>query len=304
MFCDFSYLRYPLVRVAIVRERLGREVKNFVLGKQGRTLKKGEIIDRRFAIQEPLAAGTMSNIHLALDTHTEKRVVIKMMKPTYSPGDLTVASRPFLWAPADHIERETRALARLNHRNIVRMISSGTHAIGLSRVGFIAQEHLEGKTLAEVISSRITWVMLRSALIQICDALDSAHRNGVAHGDLKPENIFLTNGNGDGPIVKVFDFGLAKFDEDFDYRWESREWAGPYMAPEQRLGRTCTRLMDIYSVGMILLTGIIGKVLDSIYAHTLPRDIENIVRIATDWNPSRRFQSAIEIRNAIEAASV
>lgn len=141
-----------------------------------------------YEILASIGAGGMGEVYTARDTRLDRTVAIKVL-PEH------IAKREDLRL---RFEREARAVASLNHPNICVL-----HDIG---EGFMVMEYIEGETLASRIEKGP--LPLDRALkiaIQIADALDRAHRAGVTHRDVKPQNIMLTR---DG--VKVLDFGLAK----------------------------------------------------------------------------------------------
>ncbi len=200
-----------------------------------------------YEIVSPIGAGGMGEVYKARDTRLDRTVAIKVL-PEH------IAKREDLRA---RFEREARAVASLNHPNICVL-----HDIG---PGYMVMELIEGETLAARIEKGA--LALEQALkhaTQIADALDRAHRAGVTHRDVKPQNIMLTR---DG--VKVLDFGLAK----------STPKPGPteatltkvlstegtvlgtpqYMAPEQFEGKEADARTDIWAFGAVLYEMVTGQ---------------------------------------------
>src|SRR5258705_7407690 len=200
-----------------------------------------------YEIVAPLGAGGMGEVYKARDTRLDRTVAVKVL-PEH------IARREDLRA---RFEREARAVASLNHPNICTL-----HDIG---PGYMVMELIEGETLAARIEKGA--LPLEQALklaAQIADALDRAHRAGVTHRDVKPQNIMLTR---DG--VKVLDFGLAKSgskpgptEETLTkvLTTEGTVMGTPqYMAPEQFEGREADARSDIWAFGAVLYEMVTGQ---------------------------------------------
>jgi eukaryotic-like serine/threonine-protein kinase len=191
----------------------------------------------------PLGAGAMGEVYRARDTRIGRTVAIKILATT-APNRVA------------RLEREARAISRVNHPHICVLYDIGHH----DGATYLVMEHLEGETLAQRLETGP--LSLKEALtiaIQIADALDAAHRHGVIHRDLKPSNIMLTARG-----VKLLDFGLAKLrDLDQDPSTPaSTQSAGttadgavlgtyPYMAPEQVAGGDVDARADLFAVGVV-----------------------------------------------------
>src|SRR5215216_443970 len=149
-----------------------------------------------YRIIKKIGAGGMGEVYLAEDMRLGRRVALKILSPEFT-GDEERLRR---------FEQEARAASALNHPNIITI-----HEVGLdNNTHFIAMEFIEGETLRQRIASGKT--SLQKALdiaIQVAGALDAAHRAGIVHRDVKPENIMLRP---DG-LVKLLDFGIAKLTE-------------------------------------------------------------------------------------------
>src|SRR3982074_2981640 len=149
-----------------------------------------------YEILSPLGAGGMGEVYKARDTRLERTVAIKVL-PDHFAIDPEFRER---------FDREARAVAALNHPHICTL-----HDIGCQDgVDFLVMEYLDGETLADRLTKGA--MSLDQALkfaIEIADALDKAHRQGITHRDLKPGNIMLTKSG-----AKLLDFGLAKLKQD------------------------------------------------------------------------------------------
>jgi serine/threonine protein kinase len=154
-----------------------------------------------YEIEAPIGAGGMGEVYRAIDTRLDRTVAVKVL-----PDELS--RQPGL---RQRFEREAHAIASLSHPHICALYDVGVQ----DGVDFLVMEYLEGETLAERLSHGAvkTEQLLRYA-VQIADALDKAHRQGVVHRDLKPGNIMLTRTG-----VKLLDFGLAKFVAEEEDTW-------------------------------------------------------------------------------------
>ncbi len=206
-------------------------------------------------ILAPIGAGGMGEVYRAQDTRLERTVAIKVL-PSH------VASNPDARA---RFEREARAVSSLNHPHICTLHDIG-HQDGID---FLVMEHIEGETLADRIGKGA--LPLDQALqygIEIADALDKAHRQGVVHRDLKPGNIMLTKSG-----AKLLDFGLAKLQvagsgPDLSaLPTEQKSLTQPgailgtfqYMAPEQLEGNEADARTDIFAFGAVLYEALTGQ---------------------------------------------
>jgi Tol biopolymer transport system component/predicted Ser/Thr protein kinase len=275
----------------------------------GETLGHYQILSR-------LGEGGMGVVYKARDTHLDRSVAIKVLPPA-------------LVADPDRKRRfaqEANAASALNHPNIITI-----HDIASDGgTDFIVMEYVEGKTLGQLIPRR--GLKLNEVLkyaIQIADALAKAHAAGIIHRDLKPGNIMV----GDGGLVKVLDFGLAKLIE----RPQVGE-AGPtgtpqpqteegmilgtasYMSPEQAAGKPIDARSDIFSFGLVLyemvtgqrafqgdskmstLAAILNQEPKSVreIARAVPHDLEKIIKRCLRKEPSRRSQSMADVKVALE----
>ena len=145
-----------------------------------------------YEILSPLGAGGMGEVYKAKDTRLDRTVAIKVL-PSHLSDNARLKER---------FEREARAVSSLNHPHICTLFDVGSE----NGVDFMVMEHIDGETLADRL--RKGALPLDQALryaVEIADALDKAHRQGVVHRDLKPGNIMLTKSG-----AKLLDFGLAK----------------------------------------------------------------------------------------------
>ena len=264
-----------------------------------------------YRILEKLGAGGMGEVFRAHDEQLDRDVAIKVL-PEAALGDLTARAR---------LLREARAAAALNHRFICTI-----HEVGeADGNAYIAMELVEGQPLADVLKNRTlpTAEVIRYGR-DIAEALAHAHARHIVHRDLKAANVLIT---GDGG-VKVLDFGLAKrlgseFVDEATTQvtlTEAGTFVGTlaYMAPEQLRGEPADARADIWALGVVLYemavrrrpfdgrttVELISRVLSE-PAAACPPDVPVAFQMVLDRclekTPARRYQSAVEVRAALEA---
>ncbi|WP_018871644.1 serine/threonine-protein kinase [Thioalkalivibrio sp. ALJ16] len=257
----------------------------------------------RYGVGEELGRGAMAVIYRGYDPEIGRPLAIKRLQDDF-------ASRPEY---RRRFVAEARAAGTLTHPGIVTIFDVGES----EQRPFIAMELLDGITLA-AFADQFRPLLLRNVLkiaIQLTEALDYAHRNGVVHRDIKPENIIVTSATVN---IKVMDFGIASTLNDPDWRADDDGYiAGSphYMAPEQVLGRGTDARADLYSVGVVLyelLSGTtpfrghdVDELLTRVVREEVPpprpivRDcppelIELVMRLLAK-NPDDRYQTAGEL---------
>lgn len=265
-----------------------------------------------YQISEQLGAGGMGEVYRARDTRLDRSVAIKVL-----PRHLS--DRPDL---RERFEREARTISSLNHPNICTL-----HDIGRQDgVDFLVMEYLEGETLAARLAKGA--LPLEEALevaLQMADALDKAHRQGVVHRDLKPGNIMLTKSG-----AKLLDFGLAKQAQ--PAASPAGQSAAPtnenpltlqgtilgtlqYMSPEQLEGKDADPRTDIFAFGAVIhemVTGrkaFDGKSQVSLIAAIVDHDpppissvkpvspplLDHLVKVCLVKNPDKRWQTMADV---------
>ncbi|HEX7077159.1 MAG TPA: protein kinase [Candidatus Eisenbacteria bacterium] len=208
-----------------------------------------------YEILGPLGAGGMGEVYRAKDTRLDRTVAIKVLA-----GHLALSEEV-----RQRFEREARIISSLNHPNICTLYDVG-HQEGMD---YLVMEHLEGESLADRLTrGPLEPGELLKVAVEVADALDRAHRQGLVHRDLKPGNIMLTKGG-----AKLLDFGLARATGlapapgDMSSPTMSRPLTAEgtivgtfqYMAPEQLEGRDADARSDIFSFGAVLYEGATGR---------------------------------------------
>ncbi len=264
------------------------------------------MVGERYRLVERIARGGMAEVYAADDITAGRRAAVKILPPT---EDAETVAR---------FKREAEAATRLTHPHIVT-----THEFGdYDGTHYIAMEYVPGPTLKQTIQEQGPLPEKRALEIaaQLADALDFAHRRGVTHRDVKPQNVLLdAAGN-----AKLADFGIARVAGSINLT-QTRSVLGTahYLSPEQARGAPLDRRTDLYSLGVVLFEMLTGRVPfegDSPLAVALKhadeapprvRDInpqvspeaEAVVAKVLVKDPGKRYQSAAEMRDAIEAAA-
>ena len=207
---------------------------------------------------------------------------------------------------AARFQREARALAKLNHPNIVTVHDFGQRG----QLHYLLMEFVDGLNLRQVtLADRLSPVEALEMIPQLCDALQYAHDQGVIHRDIKPENLLLdVNGR-----IKIADFGLAKMTgaghDGTLTRTQQVMGTLNYMAPEQRERPTeVDHRADIYSLGVViyeLLTGELplGRFQPPSSMAQVNNALDDVVMRALEKEPGRRFQQASEFKTGVQSAS-
>ncbi len=271
---------------------------------------------RHYRLIEKIGEGGMGVVWKAEDTKLHRHVALKVLPPS-------MASDPGRRA---RFEREARAVAALNHPNIVTL-----HSVEeLGGVHFITMELVEGQTLSQLVPrSGLALGQLLEIAIPLADAVSRAHRAGITHRDLKPDNVMI---DADGRL-RVLDFGLAKLQEPSGLQTGPEALTATavteegtilgtvaYMSPEQAEGKDVDPRSDVFSLGTILYEMVsgerpfkgdtnvstIGAILKDHPASvteikpSLPNHLGRIIRRCLAKDPDRRYQTALEVRNELQ----
>ena len=267
----------------------------------------GKEVDN-YKILEVIGRGGMGVVFKAMDMNLEKLVALKMIDPFLSRDE------NFL----QRFKTEARALARLENQNIV-----GVYALRETEYGlFMVMEYVSAKTIAEWLKEKGRFNAPETIAIgsQIINAIRHAHKVGVIHRDIKPNNVLL---NEDG-TVKVMDFGLAKvIQEGGTQNTVTHAAAGTlyYMSPEQVKGlKNVDKRSDIYSIGMTLYEMLAGRTPfekgesefviqkqivegkippPTKYNPLIPKELVKVIMKAMDKEPEKRFQGTGEMFSAL-----
>lgn len=242
-----------------------------------------------------IGRGGMGAVYKARQPALDRFVALKLL--TVPPAD----THGF----AERFTREARALARLNHGNIVTVYEFG------EREGyfFLLMEFVDGVNLRELLQQKtITPAQALAIIPKVCDALQFAHEQGVVHRDIKPENILLDKRG----QVKIADFGIAKIINPNSpgttnlTNAQDRIGTPHYMAPEQvESSKSVDHRADIYSLGVVfyeLLTGELplGRFSPPSQKVQIDVRLDEVVLRALEKEPARRFQHAVEVKTQVD----
>jgi serine/threonine protein kinase len=211
----------------------------------------GRSIDGRYRLDSILGLGGMGTVYRGTRLLIGDEVAIKVLHP----DQVTVPQA------AERFRREAQAAARLKHPNAVTVYDFGVSQDGLF---YLVMELVEGESVRNIIRQRGPFTPSAAAevIAQACAALDEAHRQGIIHRDIKPDNIMVHSGVG-GLRVKVLDFGIAKLrDQSASNLTQTGSVMGTphYMSPEQCIGEELDSRSDIYSLGVVLYEMLCGVV--------------------------------------------
>ncbi len=202
------------------------------------------ILNSRYRLTTELGSGGMAVVYKAIDLELGRQVAIKLLREGYADDSAFLA----------RFQQEARAAASLDHPNVVSIYDIGRDG----KLYYIVMEHVEGRGLKSLLHNN-TPLAIRQGIdlaIQMCAGVGAAHRIGLIHCDLKPQNILVTS---DGR-VKVVDFGIARALTAKVDGTEQTVWATPqYAAPEQMQGRPLSPATDVYAIGIILYEMLTGR---------------------------------------------
>ncbi|GEB52303.1 Stk1 family PASTA domain-containing Ser/Thr kinase [Streptomyces cacaoi] len=203
----------------------------------------GQVLDGRYRVEARVAVGGMATVYRATDTRLDRVLALKVMHPSLATDDAFVA----------RFIREAKSAARLAHPNVVGVFDQGTDGTYV----YLAMEYVSGCTLRDVLRDRGA-LQPRAALDvlePVLAALGSAHRAGLVHRDMKPENVLI----GDDGRVKVADFGLVRaVDSHTSATTDSILGTVSYLAPEQIEDGTADTRTDLYACGVMLYEMLTG----------------------------------------------
>lgn len=281
-----------------------------VIAEQDATLRVllEKALAHQYEIIRPLGQGGMGTVYLARERALERFVAIKVLRP-----DLAVTERH-----RERFRREARTAARLSHPGIL-----GLHSFGeIDNLWYFVMTYVRGETLGERIrrEGHLPWADAHRIFLEMADALDCAHRNGVVHRDIKPANILLDSETGKAMLA---DFGISKMPGAADSLTATGALVGTpdYMSPEQVTGDPdVDQRSDIYSLGAVAYVMLTGRepfraetaaatlyrrlVEDAtpieILMPSTPADLAAVVRKSMSRDRAERWADAKALREALE----
>ena len=263
----------------------------------------GTVLAGRYVVEEVVGSGGMAVVYRAWDRRKKRIVAIKVLRPEYEKDGEFVR----------RFSREAEAASKVSHDNIVNMYDVGIE--GDTR--YIVMEYVDGVTLKDMIREmgHLSSDAVVRMGIRILAAVDHAHKNGIVHRDIKPQNILV---NKDGKI-KVADFGIARLKAQQTTKIadaaSSAMGSVHYISPEQAMGEVADEKSDLYSVGVVLyemLTGSVpfdGDTAVSValkhvseepvsmrnFDPSISKALDEVVLRALKKDPAQRYQTAAEM---------
>jgi len=263
-----------------------------------------------YEVVKVLGKGGMGTVYLAKDHALDRLVAIKMLLPFAADAHKDERKQLIM-----RFLREAKAIARLNHRNIVSIYGIGKESGSI----YIAMEYVDGHTLTELIRTapQLSFSQKIGYMIQIAEGLAVIHRAGFIHRDIKPGNIMLTNDD----VIKIMDFGTVQTTESDLTRAEQIIGTPSYMSPEQIQGHSTDPRSDIFALGSVFyqfLTGekpFFGESFSSVsYKITheapsppsklnplLPKAVDRVILKMLAKSPDARYQTCEELAEDLRA---
>ncbi len=279
-------------------------------------MEKGALLNDRYVLLKPLASGGMAHVWLGRDQLLGRTVAIKILREEYT-------------RKADFQERfrnEAQAIAKLSHPNLVTVYDFGVQGDRY----FMIMEYVEGENLKSYLRRARPQPMdiWLDIAIQVCEGLGLAHRAGLVHCDIKPQNILLD----DDLLAKIADFGIARAmvskgileDRQAGHTQPLEEetvWGSPqYVSPEQAAGEALTPASDIYSTGVMLFEMLTGRLpfpgkdprtlslqhqnepapSPRLLNPAIPEELEGIVLRALAKNPAERYRNGDQMARVLK----
>ncbi|EGT3614679.1 Stk1 family PASTA domain-containing Ser/Thr kinase [Clostridium perfringens] len=265
----------------------------------------GKILGNRYELLECVGEGGMSFVYKAKCRKLNRFVAVKILKDEFKNNEEIVR----------RFKKEATAIANLSNPNVVNVLDVGTQ----DDMNYIVMEYVEGKTLKDIIKEKgaLPYEIAISIAIKVAKALECAHRSGIIHRDVKPQNILVTEEG----VVKVTDFGIAKsMDSSTIAHTNSVMGSAHYFSPEQAKGNYTDYRTDIYSLGIVLyemVTGVVPFNGDSpvtvAVKHiqekavppkninpNIPNSLNDLILKAMEKDPINRYQTAKEIIGDLE----
>ena len=265
----------------------------------------GKILGERYRLQEKIGEGGMALVYKGTDTLLGRTVAVKILRENLTGDKELVRS----------FRREALSAANLSHPNIVNVYDVGQE----NNLYYIVMEYIDGQTLKDLILEKGTLPpsQVVSIAIQICEALEEAHKHNTVHRDIKPHNILITPAG----RIKVADFGIARGVTNTTITYTSTIIGSVhYLSPEQASGKPAEERSDIYSLGIVLyemLTGTVPFSGENPVAVALKHiqenvpfpaeintevslELEEIIMQAVEKNPTDRYRTAKELKEDLK----
>jgi serine/threonine protein kinase len=213
------------------------------------TKEMGAVLDGRYEVRGLIGKGGMARVYLAEDVRTRRAVAVKILSRDFSRD--RVARERFL--------REIEVAAAIGHPNVVQVLDAGERPDGAP---FLVLEFLHGESLGDLLrrDEAVEAAFAVPMMARAASALAAAHKAGIIHRDVKPDNLFLVGERGAPYTLKVVDFGMAKLTEASSLSQSGMALGTlQYIAPEQALADPVDARTDVYGLGVVLYRMLTGK---------------------------------------------
>lgn len=270
---------------------------------------KANLLGDRYELLELIGRGATSRIYRARDRVLDRIVAVKLLREQYDQEQAILVAR---------FNREARAVAALSNPHIVNIYDYGQH----DGTYFIVMQYVDGTNLKDLLQREGRFEPAKAVDIiqQVLLALAAAHSHHLIHRDVKPQNILIQAADG---AVKLTDFGVARALDDINLTTQGAlVGTAFYMAPEQISGGVVSPATDLYAVGVVLFELLSGQLpfqgnnqmqvmLQHLYDQppslaklgiNVPPALEKVIQRALMKDPAQRYQSADEMRNALQTA--
>ncbi len=253
-----------------------------------------DLADGRYVLVRHVAEGGTAHVYLGYDTWTETWRAIKTLLPDY-------ASRPAL---RHRFEREAATMKTLSHDNIIAVYDAGIEGDTV----FMVMEYAEAGSVIDWIERHgpMPPRMATNVVLELCAGIDAAHRQGVIHRDIKPQNLLVDRSG----TCKVTDFGIAQVLEDTRMTMTGTVMGTMgYMAPEQNeSAKHADERADVYSIAATFYTLVKGEAATHLFMAEeqdfdgIPESLASIVRTGSQYRRESRFQTVREMMGELEGA--
>ena len=267
-------------------------------------MEEKRILANRYELIQKIGTGGMAVVYQAHDTALDRQVAVKLLRDEY------IDNPDFI----RQFQREAKAVAKLNHQNIVNIYDFGKS----DDLMYLVMEYVDGCTLKELIAKNgpLPMQQILDYSIQLCYGMAQAHSHNIVHKDIKPHNIMIDHNH----IAKITDFGIAQAINHLTMTHSNGVLGSAhYFSPEQARGEQVEFESDIYSLGIVLYEMLTGKVPFTgdnpvsvalkhmqdkppslrVARRDVPLELELVVLRALEKNPANRFQSMEEMAEAL-----
>ncbi|PID53719.1 MAG: serine/threonine protein kinase [Micrococcales bacterium] len=270
----------------------------------------GNLLDHRYEVNTRIARGGMATVYRATDLRLDREVAVKVMHPHRAEDEQFVS----------RFIREARSAARISHPNVVAVYDQGADG----ETVYLVMEYVHGQTLRDALTDRHAFTPREAldVLGPMLSALSAAHRAGLVHRDMKPENVLLANDENSGTrTIKVADFGLARA-ASTSASSDALIGTAAYLSPELVSRGIADARTDVYACGIMLFEMLTGQIPYSgeapahiAYQHVssrvpapstiedgLPEQLDRLVSAATQPDPDERPRDAADFAQHVQAA--